>query len=139
MPKWARTTLEDRVPFIQDLPPFNHYSTSSSLVSQAHSDVPHTFLEAHGISKWNYAMAVEYSSLLNNNTWELVPLTHGRKLVHCKWVYKTKYATDGSIDKYNTYLISKASSHVEGIEYFDMFSPMIKMELVCLVLALTVT
>jgi hypothetical protein len=31
-------------------------------------------------------------SLMENNTWDLFPLSKGRKLVECKWVYRTKYA-----------------------------------------------
>jgi hypothetical protein len=40
-------------------------------------------------------MNEEYRSLMENDTWDLVPLPKGRKLVRCKWVYKTKYASDG--------------------------------------------
>jgi hypothetical protein len=40
-------------------------------------------------------MQEEYNSLLENQTWDLVPLPSGRKLVRCRWVYRTKSATDG--------------------------------------------
>ena len=39
-------------------------------------------------------MDEECRSLMENNTWDLVPLPKGRKLVKCKWVYQTKYAYD---------------------------------------------
>jgi hypothetical protein len=35
---------------------------------------------------------------MEKNTWDLLPLPKGRKLVKCKWVYKTKYALDGSVE-----------------------------------------
>ena len=44
---------------------------------------------------WKTAMKEEFSSLQKNNTWELVDLTPGRKLVQCKWVFKTNFAADG--------------------------------------------
>jgi len=38
-------------------------------------------------------MKEEYNSLLENQTWDMVPLPSGRKLVRCRWVYKNKSAT----------------------------------------------
>eukprot|EP00253_Pinus_taeda_P006241 PITA_06241 len=35
-------------------------------------------------------MNEEYRSLLENDTWDLVPLPKRRKLVRCKWVYRTR-------------------------------------------------
>jgi hypothetical protein len=43
-------------------------------------------------------MNEEYNSLMENDTWDLVPFPKVRKLVTCKWVYKTKYALDGSVE-----------------------------------------
>ncbi|KAH9323687.1 hypothetical protein KI387_018326, partial [Taxus chinensis] len=71
------------------------------------SEDPQSFSKAHGIPKWDDAMAAEYSSLMKNHTWDLVSLPKGRKMVKCKWVYRTKYAVDGSIDKYKAHLIAK--------------------------------
>lgn len=82
---------------------------------------------------------IDYSSLLKNNTWELVPLPHGRNLVWCKWVYQTKYEIDGTIDMDKAHLVAKGFSQVEGINYFDTFTPMAKMDSVHLVLALIAT
>jgi hypothetical protein len=40
--------------------------------------------------EWECAMQEEYDSLMTNNTWALVPLPVGRKLVSYKWVFKIK-------------------------------------------------
>jgi hypothetical protein len=40
-----------------------------------------------------------YPYLMTNDTWDLVPLPKGRQLVQCKWVYRTKYASDGSVER----------------------------------------
>ena len=53
-------------------------------------------------------------------------------------MYQTKYAIDSSIDKYKAHLVAKGFSHVEGIDYFETFAPMAKMDFVCLVLALAI-
>ena len=54
-------------------------------VSESHD--PETFAEASGHPDWDIAMNEEYRSLMENDTWDLVPLPKGRKLVRCKWVY----------------------------------------------------
>jgi hypothetical protein len=43
-------------------------------------------------------MNEEYRSLKENDTWDLLPILKGRKLVRCKWVYRNKYSLDGSIE-----------------------------------------
>jgi hypothetical protein len=48
---------------------------------------------------WEAAMNEEYFALMDNNTWDLVPLPKGRKLVQCQWIYQTKNSTDGDIIK----------------------------------------
>ena len=55
-------------------------------------------------------MKKEFSSLQKNNTWELVDLAPGRKLVQCKWVFKTKFAADGSHLKYKEISVDKGYS-----------------------------
>jgi hypothetical protein len=52
-------------------------------------------------------MQVEYNSLLENQTWDLVPLPSGRKLVRCRWVYMNKSVTDVKISKYKARLVAK--------------------------------
>jgi hypothetical protein len=77
-----------------------------------------------------------YRSLMANDTWDLVPLPKGRKFVRCKWAYRTKYASDGSVERHKVRLVSKGFSQVEGIDYHETFSLVAKMNSICLVLAL---
>ena len=50
---------------------------------------PKTYEYATHDPRWKTAMKEEFISLQKNNTWELVDLSPGRKLVQCKWVFKT--------------------------------------------------
>ena len=50
-------------------------------------------------------MDEEYRSLMVNDTWDLVHLPQVRKLVRCKWVYRTKYASDGSVERLKERLV----------------------------------
>ena len=45
---------------------------------------PQSHVEAKGNSHWEEAMKEEYNSLIENNTWELVPLPSNKKIVRCK-------------------------------------------------------
>ena len=78
-------------------------------------------------------MDEEYRSLMVNDTGDLVPLPKGIKLVRCKWIYKTKYALDGSVERLKTMLFAKFFSQVEGIDYNETFSPIAKMNSIHLV------
>jgi hypothetical protein len=44
-------------------------------------------------------MNEEYRYLMANDTWDLVCISKGRKLVQCKWLYITKYALDESVER----------------------------------------
>jgi hypothetical protein len=47
---------------------------------------PQTYAEAEGNPFWEETMREEYNSLIENHTWDLVPLPSDQKLVRCKWV-----------------------------------------------------
>jgi hypothetical protein len=81
-------------------------------------------------------MNEEYRSLMENNTWDLVPLPKGRKIFICKWFYITKYASDGSVERHKARLVSKGFSQVEGIDYNENFAPIAKMNSIHLILSL---
>jgi len=45
-------------------------------------------------------MNAKLEALKDNKTWSLVPLPVGQKPIGCKWVYKIKYKSDGTIERY---------------------------------------
>jgi hypothetical protein len=50
-------------------------------------------------------MEVELNALVRNDTWDLVNLPTGKYVIGTKWVYKTKYKSYGTIDKYKSRLV----------------------------------
>jgi hypothetical protein len=79
---------------------------------------------------------MEFLSLVANDTWDIVPLPKGRKLVKCKWVYRNKYVLDGIVERHKAWLVEKWFSQVYGIDYNETFPTIAKMNCICLVLAL---
>jgi hypothetical protein len=59
-----------------------------------------------------------------------------RKLFKYKWVYRTKYASDGSVEIHKARLVSKGFSKFECIGYNETFSPISKLNFICPVLSL---
>ena len=81
-------------------------------------------------------MKEEFNSLQNNNTWELIDLPLGSKLVQCKWVFNTKFAAEGSHQKYKEILVAEVYSQVHGIDQNETFALVAKMDSIRLALAI---
>ena len=101
---------------------------------------PSTYLEAiqsaHS-DKWVVAMNEEMESLHKNGTWTLVQPPKGKKIVGCKWVFKKKEVASGVEDaRYKARLVAKGFSQVQGVDFNDVFSPVVKHSSIRVLLAL---
>ncbi|GJT11600.1 retrovirus-related pol polyprotein from transposon TNT 1-94, partial [Tanacetum coccineum] len=63
--------------------------------------------EAIKKEEWRRAMEDELQAINKNMTWELVSLPQGKTAIGLKWIFKTKFLTDGSIQKHKAILVVK--------------------------------
>ena len=85
--------------------------------------------------KWCTAMNLELRALEENGTWCITDLYPGRKAIRWKWIFKTKYHSDGSIDKHKARLVIQDCRQKAGIDYIETFAPVAKMTTVRALLA----
>lgn len=97
---------------------------------------PLNYEEACLDEKWREAMDKEMNSILKNNTWELVDLPRGQKSIGVRWIYKTKLNEKGEVDKHKARLVVKGYKQQYGINYQEVFAPVIRLETIRLVLAI---
>ncbi len=81
-------------------------------------------------------MDKEFTALMHNKTWHLVPHIQGKNIIDCKWVYKIKRKADGSIDRYKARLVAKEFKQRYGIDYEDTFSPVVRAAIIRLILSI---
>ena len=81
-------------------------------------------------------MKEEYNALIENKTWELVPQLQGKNVIGCKWVYKIKFRSNSDIEKFKATLIVKGFNQKKGVDYEEIFSPIIKINMIRIILSL---
>jgi len=98
---------------------------------------PNTYSEVVKHDCWRKAIQCEIFALESNQTWETALLPKDKAATGCKWVFKIKYKTDGTIERYKARLVGKGYTQTEGIYYLNTFSPVAKMTTIRLLLSLS--
>jgi len=71
-------------------------------------------------------MKKEIDALQSNHTWDFVDLTPGKKAISNKWVYKVKLHSDDTLERLKAWLVIRGFTQRYGIDYQEMFYPVVK-------------
>ena len=83
-------------------------------------------------------MKDEIESLLKNKTWDLCKLPIGKRALQNKWVYRLK-EEDGGMKIFKVRLVMKGFAQKKGIDFDEIFSPIVKMTSIRTVLSIVAT
>jgi len=95
--------------------------------------------EAARDPQWRAAMEEEIRALEKNKMWVLQDLPKEKKPISCKWVYRVKYNSNGTLQWYKARLVIHGDHQVEGLDYNKTFAPIAKMSSLRCFLSVAVT
>ena len=81
-------------------------------------------------------MNEEIEAIEKNNTSKLVNLPQDKNCIGVKWIYNTKINVEGEVKKHKARLVAHRFSQQPGIDYNENFSPLARLDIVRMVLAI---
>ncbi|CAL9012418.1 unnamed protein product [Prunus brigantina] len=97
---------------------------------------PESFEEAQKHEVWVRAMKDEIRMIEKNQNSELVDLPKDKDVIGVKWIFKTKFNQDGSIQKHKARLVARSFTQNPGIDFFETFAPVARLETIRTLIAL---
>jgi len=82
------------------------------------------------------AMKDEYTALINNKTWDLVPRPSNVNVIRSLWIFSNKKKSDGSFERYKARLVGNGANQQSGIDFGETFSPVVKPAIIRMVLSI---
>jgi hypothetical protein len=130
--KGTRYPMANFVSYHRYTPAYHAFVAQLSTIPE-----PKSYAEAVVHPEWQQAMRSELDALQANGTWSLTSLPSGKTPIGCRWVYKIKHHSDGSVERYKARLVAQGFTQMAGVDYHDTFSPTAKIISVRCLLALT--
>lgn len=91
---------------------------------------------------WRKAMSDEFTAQTGHRTWDLVELTNAGNnvnVVGCRWIFMIKRNADGTVARYKARRVAKGFTQRPGINYHEIFSPVVKPATIRSVLSVAVS
>jgi hypothetical protein len=123
---------------LQNLPPIHASLCALSVEDSSFPTDPKSIQEAYSrpdAHLWKDAVKDQLDSLVKNDTWTLVPLPPGKRVVIPIWVFTVKRDGKGNIIKYKARCVANGKTQQWGVDYFETFSPVVKLPSIRILLA----
>ncbi|KAK9084342.1 hypothetical protein Scep_030813 [Stephania cephalantha] len=137
------TRLTTRPAYLNDYVvryPLSNFTNSTILqVTSLPPLEPVSYAPASKYVEWVDAMQKELDALEQNQTWVLTDLPPGKKAIGSKWVFKVKLKPSGDIERYKARFVARGYNQIDGLDYYDSFSPVAKLTTVRLLIAIAIS
>jgi hypothetical protein len=100
-------------------------------------DTPTAFYEAmkgEHVEEYLAAMKSEIKGIISQRAWETTPRSTAAKVIKSTWVFKLKRLPDGTPSKFKTRFCVLGDLQTEGVDYFEIYAPVVQWSTVCMVL-----
>lgn len=94
-------------------------------------------LKGEACTKWKEAILSEIRSLVKHDTWDVVKRPPNKNIVGSRYVLTTKVNIDKTI-KHKARLVAQGYSQRFGVDYHKTYAPVVKLDTVRLLMALSV-
>ena len=97
-------------------------------------------MDSHEVMQWKKAADEEMKNLRNLNCWRVIPkkdLAPGTPIMGSRWTFRYKTDSSGNLTRYRSRLVVKGYSQIQGINYFESFSPVASFVTIRTLFALT--
>jgi len=86
--------------------------------------------------EWQLAIAYEFRSLLQNNTWELVTRPVNSNIIGSRIVLRNKYEECGKLERRKARIVAQGLAQRPGVDFGDKFTPVTRLESIRILMAL---
>ncbi|GJX36164.1 ribonuclease H-like domain-containing protein [Tanacetum coccineum] len=104
----------------------HHLTKRLNLHVSSVSPLPKSYRDAFNDPNWQNAMRDEYTALIKNKSWTLVPRPPDTNIVRCMSLFRHKYLANGTLSHYKARLVANGSTQLEGVDVDETFSPVVK-------------
>ena len=133
----ARLNTDPDTGWVDDIEPLAFSAKAND------NDTPNYWEAMNGPDQAGFreAMNVEWRQLQEKETWDVVDRSEairlGKSIVGVQWAFKRKRFPDGTVKKLKARLVVRGDQHVKGIDYFDVFAPVVSWSTVRTMLTLS--